>query len=213
LKLTGAFHILTLIFAGRAINHSSPFAASNRESEGKISRICVSYASSIKRFKELELRPTYLSDDPVKAGFIFVKKLSGKFKSATTVLKETPGFYVCLRNPDRDKDLLLVPKANLITNALQNIFYGSYIEDGLEDQSEFSCNSSTVGKCLVFVAQSIKSYIIEVGKNLAMKLDGEEDGDTLELKLLSTIKEFSSNNFEASNTNFELFSSDSMTFF
>jgi hypothetical protein len=42
---------------------------------------------------------------------------SGKSKSATTVLKETPGFYVCLRNPDRDRALLLVPKANLITNA------------------------------------------------------------------------------------------------
>jgi hypothetical protein len=135
---------------------------------------------------------------------------SGKSKSATTVLKETPGFYVCLRNPDRDKALLLVPKANLITNALQDIFYGTYINDGLEDQSKFSCNSSTVGKCLMFVAQSIKSYIIEVGKNLAMKLDGKEDEATLELKLISTIKEFSSNNFEASNTNFELFSSDSM---
>jgi hypothetical protein len=53
-------------------------------------------------------------------------------------------------------------------------------------------------------------HVIQVPLVSASCLLHNQSNRTLELKLISTIKEFSSNNFEASNNNFELFSSDSM---
>ena len=138
---------------------------------------------------------------------------AGKSKSATTTLKETPGFYVCIRDPGSDS--LAVPKANTITNALLEIFEDKkYIADSFVNQSDMLCNNSTVGKCLMFVAKSIKSYIVSIAKNLAIKLkemvEDEVNETTLNLKLLSSIKEFSSNHFEASDAQFESFTSDSI---
>ena len=140
---------------------------------------------------------------------------AGKSKSATTTLKETPGFYVCMRDPG--SDALAVPKANTVTNSLLELFENkNYIADSFENQSEMLCNNSAVGICLMFVAKSIKSYIFAIATNLAIKLKEIEDTVTepteaiLNLKLHSVIKDFSYQNFESSNSQFELFSSDSM---
>ena len=118
---------------------------------------------------------------------------------------------------DPGSDALAVPKANTVTNSLLELFENkNYIADSFENQSEMLCNNSAVGICLMFVAKSIKSYIFAIATNLAIKLKEIEDTVTepteaiLNLKLHSVIKDFSYQNFESSNSQFELFSSDSM---
>ena len=136
---------------------------------------------------------------------------AGKSKSATTVLKETPGFYVCIREPE--SETLFAPRSNNATNALLEIFdikNGKYISDSLSDQNDLLCETTTIGKCLMFVAQSIKSYLVTVANNLASKLHGNEDAATLSIKLLAIMKEYSSNNFESFNSDFEFLSGDSL---
>ncbi len=74
---------------------------------------------------------------------------SGKSKSSTTVLKTTPGFYICFRNdakPDHETDAenkagaFCYPESNNFSKMFMNIFKTEgneplYIVDTLEDQS------------------------------------------------------------------------------
>ncbi len=101
---------------------------------------------------------------------------SGKSKSCTTATKDTPGFYVCLRDGDPAK--FAFPKSNCISQALMDIFSSkNLIVDTLDDQSALDSNLCTVGLCLLFIAQCIRSYYVHIISNLAKSL---KDGISLE---------------------------------
>ncbi len=126
---------------------------------------------------------------------------SGKSKSCTTVLKTTPGFYICFRQsslnvPIALSDMTGYPGPSHFSKRILQIFNQSYIPDDLTDQGLNACDASTVGRCLKVVAECIKSYYVRLVRLVSDKMTSSTDHFELEKLIPQEIENISSNSFE-----------------
>ena len=120
---------------------------------------------------------------------------SGKSKSCTTATKRTPGFYVCFR--EAVSRSFSFPPANSVSASFLEIFDHTYTVDTLENQLYIDCETSNVGKCLLFVASCIKSYYVAIALKFALSIHNKPENISDHDWLLKQLADFAAKYFES----------------